>query len=330
MYFVRRKGKTRGPLTLEKLQSLRDQDRLRMRDEISESEHGPWTRLADIYDELLGDPEANGDNQGDFDDDFLIAKPSSRRQSTRQTLVNASPKPSGQNVLFGRQLKPWQMITAGVGLACLAVLAVTAGILLSPSVSAPKDDDETVAEERSPVKVRPANPRPAQASPAKPSPPAIAQVASATPRASETPAVQPSSMPAPPTESTPPATATPQAESGTAIDPASIDHVAGIQAVLTAYYSASSWEERYRTAVPGDDVKKLMSSLYEDVDWVSVQWSVVKMPTQDELVAAAQDGQRIRVDTLTNGNPHAVFLAFSQGQWQVDWLQSLNRLWLSK
>jgi hypothetical protein len=125
-------------------------------------------------------------------------------------------------------------------------------------------------------------------------------------------------------------TATPQAESATATDPASIDHVEGIKAVLTAYYSASSWEERYRTAVPGDDVKTLMSSLYEDVDWVSVQWSVVTMPTPDELVAAATDGQRVRVDTLTNGNPHAIFLAFSQGQWQVDWLQSLNRLWLSK
>ena len=330
MYFVRRNGKTRGPLTLEKLQSLRDQDRLRMRDEIGESADGPWTRLADIYDELLGDPETAGDDQSELDDDFLIAKPSSRRPSSRETLVNASPKPSGQNSLFGRQWKQWQMITAGVGLACLAVLAVTAGVLLSPAVSEPRDDDETVAEERSPVKARPANPRPAQASPAKASPPARAQGASATPRASETPAVQPSSMSAPPTESTPPATATPQAESGTAIDPASIDHAAGIKAVLKAYYSSSSWEERYRTAVPGDDVKKLMSSLYEDVDWVSVQWSVVTMPAPDELAAAAKDGQRVRVDTLTNGNPHAVFLAFSKGQWQVDWLQSLNRLWLSK
>jgi hypothetical protein len=222
------------------------------------------------------------------------------------------------------------MVTAGVGLACLAILAVTAGVLLSPSVSEPRDDDETVAEERPPMKASQVKPKPATAAPAKASPPARAQVASATPRASGTPAVQPSTMPAPPTESTPPATATPQEESATAIDPASIDHVAGIQSVLTAYYSASSWEERYRTAVPGDDVKKLMSSLYEDVDWVSVQWSVVTMPTQDELVVAAKDGQRIRVDTLTNGNPHAIFLAFSQGQWQVDWLQSLNRLWLSK
>jgi hypothetical protein len=330
MYFVRRKGKIRGPLTLEKLQSLRDQDRLRMRDEIGESADGPWTRLADIYDELLGDPETNGDDQSGLDDDFLIATPSSRRQSSRQRLVNASPKRSRHNGLFGRQLKPWQMITAGVGLACLAILTVTAGILLSPAVSEPKDDDEAVAEERPPMAASQVKSKPATASPAQAGPPARAQVASATPRTGKTPAVQPSTMPAPPTESTPPETAIPQAESATATDLASIDHEAGIKAVLTAYYSASSWEERYRTAVPGDDVKKLISSLYEDVDWVSVQWSVVTMPTQDELVAAAKDGQRIRVDTLTNGNPHAIFLAFSQGQWQVDWLQSLNRLWLSK
>ena len=330
MYFVRRKGKTRGPLTLEKLQSLRDQDRLRMRDEISESEDGPWTRLVDIYDKLLGDPEATGDNQGDFDDDFLIAKPSSRQQSSRQKLVNASPKPSTQNVLFGGRMKPWQMITAGVGLACLAVLAVTAGVLLSPAVSEPRDDDETVAEERPPVKARPANPQPAQASPAKASPPARAQGASATPRASETPAVQSSTMPAAPTESTPPATATPQAEAASSTDLASIDHEAAIKAALTAYYAAGNWEERYRTAVQGEDVKKLMSSLYEDVDWVSVQWSVVKMPSADELAAAAGEGQRVRIETLTNGNPHSIFLVLDRGRWRVDWMQSLNILWLSK
>ena len=323
MYFVRRKGQTRGPLTLEKLQSLRDQDRLRMRDEISESEDGPWTRLADIYDELLGDPGTNGDDPSEFDDDFLIAKPSSRRQSSRQTPVNASPKPGGQNGLFGGQLKPWQMIAAGVGLACLAVLTVTAGILLSPAVSEPKNDDEVASEERPPVNASPAKPKPA-----------TARAATSTPPASETPAAQPTETPTTPTGQALARdglmAATPPAENAASSGPASIDHEAAIKAALTAYYAAGNWEERYRTAVPGDDVKKLMSSLYEDVDWVSVQWSVVTMPTQDELVAAAKDGQWVRVDTLTNGNPHAIFLAFSQGQWQVDWLQSLNRLWLSK
>ena len=105
---------------------------------------------------------------------------------------------------------------------------------------------------------------------------------------------------------------------------------AAIKAALTAYYAAGNWEERYRTAVPGEDVKKMMSSLYEDVDWVSVQWSVVKMPSADELAAAAGEGQRVRIETLTNGNPHSIFLVFAQGRWRVDWMQSLNILWLSK
>ena len=323
MYFVRRKGQTRGPLTLEKLQSLRDQDRLRMRDEISESEDGPWTRLADIYDELLGDPGTNGDDQSEFDDDFLIAKPSSRRQSSRQTPVNPGPKPDGQNGLFGGQLKPWQMIAAGVGLACLAVLAVTAGILLSPAVSEPKDDEEVASEERPPVKASPAKPKPA-----------TAQAATSTPPASETPAAQPTETPTTPTGQALARdgvmAATPPAENAASSGPASIDHEAAIKAALTAYYAAGNWEERYRTAVPGEDVKKLMSSLYEDVDWVSVQWSVVKMPSADELAAAAGEGQRVRIETLTNGNPHSIFLVFAQGRWRVDWMQSLNILWLSK
>ena len=323
MYFVRRKGQTRGPLTLEKLQSLRDQDRLRMRDEISESADGPWTRLADIYDELLGDPGTNGDDQSEFDDDFLIAKPSSRRQSSRQTPVNPGPKPDGQNGLFGGQLKPWQMIAAGVGLACLAVLAVTAGILLSPAVSEPKDDEAVASEERPPVKASPAKPKPA-----------AAQAATSTPPASETPTSQPTKTPATPTGQAlardGSMEATPSAENAASTDPASIDHEAAIKAALTAYYAAGNWEERYRTAVPGEDVKKLMSSLYEDVDWVSVQWSVVKMPSADELAAAAGEGQRVRIETLTNGNPHSIFLVFAQGRWRVDWMQSLNILWLSK
>jgi hypothetical protein len=320
MYFVRRKGKTRGPLTLEKLQSLRDQDRLRMRDEISQSADGPWTRLADIYDELLGDSEANGDNQSEFDDDFLIAKPSSRRQTSRQTLVNASPQPRGLNGLFGGQLKPWQMIAAGVGLACLAVLAVAAGVLLSPTVSEPKDDEEIASEERPPVK---ASPRAiAQA--------ATAQAASSTPPARETPTETPATPSGPAVARDELMEATPPEETAASTDLASIDHEAAIKAALTAYYAAGSWEERYRTAVPGDDVKKLMSSLYEDVDWVSVQWSVVKMPSAEELAAAASEDRRVRIETLTNGNPHSIFLVFDQGRWRVDWMQSLNILWLSK
>ena len=294
-----------------------------MRDEIGESADGPWTRLADIYDELLGDPGTNGDDQSEFDDDFLIAKPSSRRQSSRQTPVNASPKPGGQNGLFGGQLKPWQMIAAGVGLACLAVLAVTAGILLSPAVSEPKDDEAVASEERPPVKASQAKPKPA-----------TAQAATSTPPARETPAAQPTETPTTPTGQAMAADglmqATPPAETAASTDSASIDHEAAIQAALTAYYAAGNWEERYRTAVPGEDVKKLMSSLYEDVDWVSVQWSVVKMPSADELAAAAGEGQRVRIETLTNGNPHTIFLVFAQGRWRVDWMQSLNILWLSK
>ena len=47
-YYVRREGRIKGPLTREKLCALRNEKRLRTRDEVSESPDGPWRRLRDI------------------------------------------------------------------------------------------------------------------------------------------------------------------------------------------------------------------------------------------------------------------------------------------
>ena len=54
MYYVRRQGRVKGPLTREKLRSLRQERRLRMRDEVAESANGPWRQLGDFRDEVLG------------------------------------------------------------------------------------------------------------------------------------------------------------------------------------------------------------------------------------------------------------------------------------
>jgi hypothetical protein len=112
--------------------------------------------------------------------------------------------------------------------------------------------------------------------------------------------------------------------------PADLDHVAAITATLTKYYSASSWQDRYLTALPGPEVIRLMQPMYDDIDWISVDWSITKTPTVSELTAAAQNGERVRIDTLTNGNPHSIYLVFYDGRWRVDWLHSLNTLWLTK
>lgn len=306
MYFVRRKGRIRGPLTLEKLQSLRDEDRLRMRDEIAESAEGPWSRLHDVYDELLGSEPLDSDGPNEPDDDFLAPRHSSRRTSPSQEPVAVFAKPSLREALFSGQFQPWQAIAAGVGLACLAVLAVAVGIMFSASVSVPRDEDMAVVEVKPVVAARPAQAKPAQAPRPEPSPvEALAETGADDPLADS---------PADPL----------------APDTPDRDHAAEIKATLQAYYSAGTWQERYRTAVPGDEVQKLMRSMYDDVDWVSVQWSVAHMPEPVELQTAAQSGQKIRIDTVTNSNPHPIYLTFSKGRWRVDWLQSLNSLWLSK
>ena len=112
--------------------------------------------------------------------------------------------------------------------------------------------------------------------------------------------------------------------------PADLDHVAAITDALSKYYSASSWQDRYHTVVPGPDVIRLMQPMYEDVDWVSVEWSIAKTPTVSRLDEAAQSGEPVRIDTLTNGNPHSIYMVFFDGRWRVDWLHSLNTLWLTK
>ena len=41
VYYVRRDGRIKGPLTREKLRTLRQERRLRMRDDVAESVDGP-------------------------------------------------------------------------------------------------------------------------------------------------------------------------------------------------------------------------------------------------------------------------------------------------
>lgn len=306
-YFVRRKGRVKGPLPVEKLRELWDEDRLRLRDEIAESADGPWNRLADIYDDLLGEAW-DADDASAFDDDLMAPTTKPR---PRRTVAGGSAAPlQTPEVSLVKRLKPWQWAAAGGAVGTVALLAIVAGVVLSPTVSVQHDG----AEE--PAVAAPPEPPRAVPKPARPRRPVAATV---TPEAGAAPTAADAAQTAESAPQFPPAS-----------EPAPTDHEAAIKATLAAYYAAGDWEERYRTAVPDDAAKQAMRGLYQDVDWVSVEWSVAKMPSAEELAAAAGEGRRIRVDTLTNGNPHAIFLVFSQGRWRVDWLPSLNTLWLSK
>ena len=135
MYFVRRKGRVKGPLTLEKLRGLRDEDRLRMRDEIAESADGPWKRLTEVYVELLDEGESPGDADSGVDDEFWEEKSASRQTSGSKqgSMDKASAKPRQQAGLFGGQVKPWQLVAGGITAAGFAAVALVAGLFLSPA-----------------------------------------------------------------------------------------------------------------------------------------------------------------------------------------------------
>jgi len=339
VYFVRRKGRVKGPLTLEKLRALRDEERLRMRDEIAESADGPWKRLTEVYVELLDEDESPGDADSRVDDEFWEEKSASRQASGSKqgSMDKAAAKPRQQTGLFGGQLKPWQLVAGGITAAGFAAVAVVAGLFLSPVANQPTDPVEIAANTNDAVPARRPTPkkRPAPAVATTQPPAADTTAASSpeatTPAAAERPTpVSPAPAPAPPADDDPveadPLTVRPKRPKV----PADLDHVAAITATLTKYYSASSWQDRYLSALPGPDVIRLMQPMYDDVDWISVDWSITKSPTASELDTAAQNGERVRIDTLTNGNPHSIYLVFYDGRWRVDWLHSLNTLWLTK
>lgn len=340
MYFVRRKGRVKGPLSREKLLSLQQEDRLRMRDEIGPSEDGPWQRLIDVYDEVFGDESTAAYADNPADDEFWTDDPPAARSAARLA-AKASARPAAASKpktasggLFGGKVRPWQVIAAISGLTGLVSLAVVVGMLWAPLTEAPADPTEIAAtiNAENPGPARKGKPRP-RATGTKPpatSPAAEgaapADAASAQP-AAQTPAPQPPA-PAPVAAQA----AAPQADE-TAVNAESEpppDPVEAIKSLLTNYYSAGSWQERYRHVKQGDDARLLMKKLYEDVDWISVQWNITRMPGPNDLMAAARGGEPVRVDTLTNGNPHSLYVVFADGKWQIDWLQSLNTLWLSK
>ena len=337
MYYMRRHGRVKGPLSREKLVALQQEDRLRMRDEIGPTEDGPWQRLIDVYDEVFGDESTTAYADNPADDEFWTGDPPAGKPAARGSLKGkpaAAAKPgrstSGSSAgLFGGTIKPWQLIAAVSGVGGLAGLGAVAWMLWAPLAEAPTDPNEIAAaiNAENPGPVRNAKPKPRLTATKQPAggtaaataAPAGTQTATVDTAAAEPPSADTTTQSAP--------AAGDDAASTTEQPP---DPVEAIKSLLTAYYSAGNWQARYRLVKESDEAKLLMRKLYEDVDWISVQWSITKMPGANDLLAAARSGEPVRVDTLTNGNPHSVYVVFTDGRWHIDWLHSLNTLWLSK
>lgn len=128
MYYVRRDGRIKGPLSREKLRSLREERRLRMRDEVSESPDGPWRLLRDVRVEVLG-----GDEMPRFDSGIWDGDPVSIPLADEAGAVAGEPDRQWHESLqtwlegedaFRKPFRPWMYALGGLLLVALAMLTL--------------------------------------------------------------------------------------------------------------------------------------------------------------------------------------------------------------
>lgn len=134
MYYVRRDGRIKGPLTREKLRSLRQERRLRMRDEVSESVDGPWQMLRDVREEVLG-----GGPVARFDSGIWSETPVRMPLAEEDAADDGEPDREWHESLqtwlegddpFRKPFRPWMYVLGGVFLLVLTIYAMT--IVLHP------------------------------------------------------------------------------------------------------------------------------------------------------------------------------------------------------
>ena len=128
MYYVRREGRIKGPLSREKLRSLRQERRLRMRDEVSESADGPWRQLRDIREQVLGGDEVPRFDSGIWGedavpmplDDGAVAADSEPDREWHESLQTWL---EGEDA-FRKPFRPWMYGLGGLLLVALAILTL--------------------------------------------------------------------------------------------------------------------------------------------------------------------------------------------------------------
>ena len=127
MYYVRRDGRVKGPLTREKLRTLRQERRLRMRDEVAESANGPWRQLGDFRDEVL-----NGDTVPRFDGGIWGEEPVPIPLADEDGAADGEPDREWHESLqtwlegedpFRKPFRPWMYALGAMLLVALGILA---------------------------------------------------------------------------------------------------------------------------------------------------------------------------------------------------------------
>jgi len=129
MYYVRRDGSVKGPLTREKLRALRQERRLRMRDEVAESANGPWRQLGDFRDEVLGGTAQPPQFDSGIWSEELVAMPLANEDGAADGEPDLEWHESLQTWLkgedpFRKPFRPWMYALGGMLLVALAILAL--------------------------------------------------------------------------------------------------------------------------------------------------------------------------------------------------------------
>lgn len=307
MFFVRRDGRVKGPLTRARLRELRRDDRLRMRDEIALAVDGPWSRLRDVYDDVIPDEES----VAAADDFWREELPPDKAAPAPKTAASAADGRTWFERLremiegddaFRQPFSPWSFLAAAVPLVALA--GFVAVILVSPALEPGR----------------------------RPPPPA------AVPLLPDAAADVPAGMPADGAESDVPADTAgpPAAETAapgrvSATDPA---HDAAVTSLLSAYYAAGDWQSRYRLVLPGERTRRLLQQLHAEPAArngpAPSGWTLTRRLEPGKLAAAARSGQPVLVETSVDDHAHAIYVVFVQDRWRVDWLRSLETLWLTR
>jgi len=129
MYYIRRDGRIKGPLTQQKLCALRDEKRLKMQDEISESPDGPWRILSDTPDFMVTATDSSRGDTGFWADESALPAPSVGEETVtaaepdREWHASLQTWIEGDNV-FRKPFRPWMYVLGGLLLVALAIFAV--------------------------------------------------------------------------------------------------------------------------------------------------------------------------------------------------------------
>lgn len=333
MYFVRRDGKVKGPLSIDRLRSLRLEQRLRDEDEIGEAKEGPWERVDSVAADLLAD---RGSADFDFElDDSGGIEVEAADQPFAAAVGSARSKARGSG---RREAEPQADEATGTGwtgsmTAALDTLpvrifgAAAVGLLVFVVLFF------TSAEEEK--KPPPLPPPPAGRLEAVVEPPPAAQVVGleanvgkAEERRSPEPAGAGPVGPQQPAADAPPdLVGRPAAEVGE-----DGGHRTAVERLLHDYYTAGHWTIKYRNVVSDPRAQGLIKELYQDLDAIggSNKVEFVKIPAEKDLQEAIPGHRRLLVETRVNGLPHHIFVKYVDGSWKIAWMESFEQLWITK